>query len=262
GGPAPLPVRADATTLREARLSVGGTTTLDMGEGRVTARIVGRVDSLPGLGRGQGHLIADQRQLATAMTMAGVDQEDPAFWWLGSTDSARTAAAVEAQPALGRVTTTARTAASLQADPFREGLRRTLELVRHLAPGFAVVAFTVHAVVCTRQRRKEFALLRAIGVRAKSLSALLGAEQLSLALFAVVPGALMGLALAAAVLPLVTVDDTGQAPYPPLPQIIPWGTVALTALATALAISAVVLTLARLLSRVDLVRVLRAGEDR
>ncbi|MEU9156069.1 ABC transporter permease [Streptomyces sp. NPDC048417] len=262
GDPAPLPVRADAAALRDARLRVGGTTTLDLGGGRVTATIVGRVDSLPGLGRGQGHLIADQRRLATAMTLAGADQEDPAFWWIGSTDSARTAAAAEAQPALGRVTTTARTAASLQADPFRSGLRRVLELVRYLAPGFAVIAFTVHAVVSTRQRRKEFALLRAIGVRSQSLSGLLGAEQLSLALFAVVPGALMGMALASAVLPLVTVDDSGQAPYPPLPQVIPWGTVALTAVATALAISAVVLALARLLARVDLVRVLRAGEDR
>ncbi|MEU3611553.1 ABC transporter permease [Streptomyces sp. NPDC006872] len=262
GKPAPLPVRADASTLRDARLSVGSTTTLGLGGGRVTARIVGRVDSLPGLGRGQGHLIADQRQLAAALTLAGVDQQDPAFWWIGSTDSARTAAAVEAQPALGRVATTARTAAALQADPFRSGLRRVLELVRYLAPCFAVIAFTVHAVVSTRQRRKEFALLRAIGVRSRSLSALLGAEQLSLALFAVVPGALMGMALASAVLPLVTVDDSGQAPYPPLPLVIPWGTVALTAVATAVAISAVVLALARLLARVDLVRVLRAGEDR
>ncbi|MFJ1969148.1 FtsX-like permease family protein [Streptomyces sp. NPDC087903] len=262
GGPAPLPVRVDASALRDARLSVGGTTTLDLGGGQVTAQIVGRVDALPGLGRGQGYLIADQRQLATAMTLSGVGQEKPAFWWLGSTDSARTAAAAEAQPALGRVTTTARTAVTLQADPFRRGLGRVLELVRYLAPGFAVIAFTVHAVVSTRQRRKEFALLRAIGVRSKSLSALLGAEQLGLALFAVVPGALTGMALASAVLPLVTVDDSGHAPYPPLPQVTPWGTVALTALATAVAISAVVLTLARLLARVDLVRVLRAGEDR
>lgn len=96
--------------------------------------------------------------------------------------------------------------------PVPQGLGRVLELVRYLAPGFAVIAFTVHAVVSTRQRRKEFALLRAIGVRSKSLSALLGAEQLGLALFAVVPGALMGMALASAVLPLVTVDDSGQAP--------------------------------------------------
>ncbi|MFC4035387.1 FtsX-like permease family protein [Streptomyces polygonati] len=263
GTPAPLPVRADASALRDGRLSVGGTTTLDLGSGgRVTAKIVGRVDSLPGLGRGQGHLIADQRQLSAATTLAGSDQEDPAFWWLSSTDSARTAAAAETQPALGQVTTTARTTMSLQTDPFRGGLRRALELVRYLAPGFAVIAFTVHAVVSTRQRRKEFALLRAIGVRSKSLSALLGAEQLGLALFAVVPGALMGLALASAVLPLVTVDDSGHAPYPPLPLVVPWGTVALTAVATAVAISAVVLALARLLARVDLVRVLRAGEDR
>lgn len=262
GRPAPLPVRADASTLSDARLGVGSTTTLDLGSARITVRIVGRVASVPGLGRGQGHLIADQRRLATAMTRAGADPEDPAFWWLGSTDSARTAAAAEAQPALGRVTTTARTAASLQADPFRSGLRRVLELVRYLAPGFAVIAFTVHAVVSTRQRRKEFALLRAVGVRAGGLSALLGAEQLGLALFAVVPGALMGMALASAVLPLVTVDDSGQAPYPPLPQVLPWSTVALTTVATAVAISAVVLALARLLSRVDLVRVLRAGEDR
>jgi hypothetical protein len=262
GGPAPLPVLADASTLRAARLHVGSTTTLDLGGGRITARIVGHVDSTPGLGRGQGHLIADQRQLATALTLAGADQQDPAFWWLNSTDSARTATAAEAQPALGAVTTTARTAASLQSDPFRAGLRRVLQLVRYLAPGFAVIAFTVHAVVSTRQRRKEFALLRAIGVRAAGLSALLGAEQVGLALFAVIPGALMGMALASAVLPLVTVDDSGEAPYPPLPQVIPWGTVALTAVATALAISAVVLGLARLLARVDLVRVLRAGEGR
>ncbi|MFD4880486.1 FtsX-like permease family protein [Streptomyces sp. NPDC058420] len=262
GGPAPLPVRADASTLNAARLHIGSTTTLDLGGGRIASRIVGRVDSPPGLGRAQGHLIADQRQLSSALTFVGADQEDPAFWWLGSTDSARTAAAAEAQPALGAVTTTARTAAALQADPFRGGLRRVLELVRYLAPGFAVIAFTVHAVVSTRERRKEFALLRAIGVRAKSLSALLGAEQVGLALFAVIPGALLGMALAAVVLPLVTVDDTGQAPYPPLPRITPWATVTLTALATALAISAIVLALARLLARVDLVRVLRAGEDR
>ncbi|MFF6988501.1 FtsX-like permease family protein [Streptomyces sp. NPDC010273] len=262
GGPAPLPVRADASTLNAARLHIGSKTTLDLGGGRIAVRIVGRVDSPPGLGRAQGHVIADQRQLSSALTFVGADQEDPAFWWLGSTDSARTATAAEAQPALGAVTTTARTAAALQADPFRAGLRRVLELVRYLAPGFAVIAFTVHAVVSTRERRKEFALLRAIGVRAKSLSALLGAEQVGLALFAVIPGALLGMALAAAVLPLVTVDDTGQALYPPLPRITPWATVTLTALATALAISAIVLALARLLARVDLVRVLRAGEDR
>ncbi|WP_235032205.1 FtsX-like permease family protein [Actinacidiphila yanglinensis] len=263
GGPAPLPVRADAQALHDAHLAVGSTTTLDLGGGRpVPARIVGRVDSLRGLGRGQGHLIADQRRLASALTLAGAPQQDPAFWWIGSTDGARTAAAAQSQPALGRVTTTAHTAAALEADPFRSGLRRILELIRYLAPGFAIIAFTVHAVISARRRQREFALLRAIGVGSRNLSSLLGAEQLGLTLFAVVPGALMGMALATAVLPLVTVDDTGQAPYPPLPLVVPWRTVAVTAAVTALAVSAVVLALASLLARVDLVRVLRAGDDR
>ncbi|MFG1809649.1 FtsX-like permease family protein [Streptomyces sp. NPDC049040] len=263
GGPAPLPVRADAKVLRDGHLAVGSTVRLDLGLGSpVTARIVGRIDSLSGLGRGQGHLVADQRRLAAALLLAGGLQQDPAFWRVSSADSARTAAAARAEPALGRVTTTAETAAALRADPFRSGLRRVLELVRYLAPCFAVIAFTVHAVISTRQRRKEFALLRAIGVRPGRLSALLGAEQLSLALFAVVPGALMGMALASAVLPLVTVDDSGNAPYPSLPLVVPWHTVVLTTAVTALAVSAVVLGLARLLARVNLVRVLRAGEDR
>jgi hypothetical protein len=263
GGPAPLPVLADATALRDGHLTVGSTTTLDVGLGSpVTARIVGVPASLRGLGRGQGHLIADQRQLATALTLAGGLQKDPAFWWIGSSDSSRTAAAVAAEPALGRVATTASAAGALQADPFRRGLHRVLELVRLMAPAFAVVAFTVHAVVSTRRRRKEFALLRAIGIRSQGLSVLLGAEQLGLVLFAVIPGALMGMALASAVLPLVTLDDTGHAPYPPLPVVLPWATVALVTALTAVAIGAVVLLLARLLARVDLVRVLRAGEDR
>ncbi|SEO54887.1 ABC transporter permease [Actinacidiphila rubida] len=262
GHPAPLAVRADARTLRAGHLVVGDTTTLDLGLGSpVPARIVGRVVPPPGLGRGQGVMIADQRALASALTFAGGLPRDPAFWWISSTDSARTAAAAETVPALGGVTTAARTAAALEADPFRSGLRRVLRMVRYLAPAFAVITFTVHAVISTRQRRREFALLRAIGVRPGKLSALLSAEQLGLALFAVLPGALMGMALASAVLPLVTVDDTGQAPYPPLPLVTPWRTVMVTAVVTALAISAVVLALARVLARVDLVRVLRAGED-
>ncbi len=261
GKPKPLPVRADSLALGDG-LSVGRTVTLDFGTGQgLPVTVVGAIGAVPGLGRGQGHLIADQRQLSAALTAAGIPSTDPAFWWLTSTDSARTSAAAAARPALGGTTTSAQAAADLRTDPFRSGLRKVLELSRILAPCFAVVGFTVHAVISTRERRREFALLRAMGIRSRSLSTLLGAEQLSIALFAVVPGALMGTALAAVVLPLVTVDDTGQAPYPPMRLVLPWDRIGLTALATAGAISLVVLALSRLLARVDLVRVLRAGES-
>ena len=261
---APVPVLADAQALGALHHSVGDTASLDLGSGRSLAvRITGSVTAVPGLGstRTTGWFTADQRTLAAALAAAGVDQQPPALWRLTSSDSARTAAAVSAQPALGSPLTVAQSTAQLRGDPFRSGLRKVLTLCRLLAPAFAVIGFTVHAVVSTRERRREFALLRAMGVRSRSLSTLLWAEQLSIALFAVVPGALLGTGLAARVLPLITVDDSGQPPFPPLRVRVPWGGVALSALGTAAAICLVVMALSRLLARVDLVRVLRAGES-
>ncbi|WP_042399265.1 ABC transporter permease, partial [Streptacidiphilus carbonis] len=244
--------------------SVGDTAALDLGSGRsLKVRITGSVAAVPGLGatRTTGWFTADQHALATALAASGVDQQPPTQWRLSSSDPARTAAAVTAQPALGSPLTVAQSTARLRGDPFRSGLRKVLTLCRLLAPAFAVVGFTVHAVVSTRERRREFALLRAMGARSRSLSTLLWAEQLSIALFAVVPGALLGTALAAEVLPLITVDDSGQPPFPPLRVRVPWGGVALSGLGTAAVICLVVMALSRLLARVDLVRVLRAGES-
>ncbi|MFC1440404.1 ABC transporter permease [Streptacidiphilus sp. N1-10] len=261
---APVPVLADPRALAALHHAVGDTVNLDLGSGRSLAvRITGSVAAVPGLGstRTTGWFTADQRTLAAALAAAGVDQQPPALWRLTSTDSARTAAAVTARPALGSPLTVAQSAAQLRGDPFRSGLRKVLTLCRLLAPAFAVIGFTVHAVVSTRERRREFALLRAMGARSRSLSTLLWAEQLSIALFAVVPGALLGTVLAAQVLPLITVDDSGQPPFPPLRVRVPWGGVTLSALGTAAAICLVVMALSRLLARVDLVRVLRAGES-
>ena len=261
---APVPVLADPRALAALHHAVGDTVSLDLGSGRsLPARITGSVAAVPGLGstRTTGWFTADQHTLAAALAAAGVDQQPPALWRLTSTDSARTAAAVTAQPALGSALTVAQSTAQLRGDPFRGGLRRVLTLCRLLAPAFAVIGFTVHAVVSTRERRREFALLRAMGARSRSLATLLWAEQLSIALFAVVPGALLGTALAAQVLPLITVDDSGQPPFPPLRVRVPWGGVALSAMGTAALICLVVMALSRLLARVDLVRVLRAGES-
>ncbi|TDU03039.1 FtsX-like permease family protein [Streptomyces sp. 846.5] len=261
---APVPVLADPRALAALHHAVGDTVSLDLGSGRSMAvRITGSVAAVPGLGstRTTGWFTADQRTLAAALAAAGVDQQPPTLWRLTSTDSARTAAAVTAQPALGSAQTVAQSTAQLRGDPFRSGLRRVLTLCRLLAPAFAVIGFTVHAVVSTRERRREFALLRAMGARSRSLATLLWAEQLSIALFAVVPGALLGTALAAQVLPLITVDDSGRPPFPPLRVRVPWGGVALSALGTAALICLVVMALSRLLARVDLVRVLRAGES-
>jgi ABC-type antimicrobial peptide transport system permease subunit len=112
-----------------------------------------------------------------------------------------------------------------------------------------------------RLRRREFALLRALGVRRRQLAALLWTEQLWIALLALLLGTVLGAALAVVIMPLVTVDDSGGPVRPPLLPEVPYREVALVALLTAALITAVVTLLSRALARVDLVRVLRAGDE-
>ncbi|MFC1408079.1 FtsX-like permease family protein [Streptacidiphilus sp. N1-12] len=261
GPPLIVPALGDTAAMAEGQQQVGDEVALDLGDGHaLMLHIVGTIDAVPGTDLTQGHYLVDQRALAAAEAGIGEPQTAPVSWWLSSSEPEATAAAVARDPSLGTAQTVGQVRAHLLDDPFRAGMRAVLALCRLLAPGFAVIGFTVHAVVTTRERRREFALLRAMGVRRGGLSTLLWAEQLSVALFALVPGALLGTGLAALVLPLVTVDDTGAAPFPSLVLTVPFPRVALTALLTAGAICVVVMSLARLLARVDLVRVLRAGE--
>ncbi|MFC1402347.1 MULTISPECIES: ABC transporter permease [Streptacidiphilus] len=263
---APIPVLADDAVVAGRGLAVGQQLTLDLGgelenPPTLKAVVVGRIPAIPGQDHLQPALLADNRAVTAVELAIGVDPEPPDSWLLSSTDSTATAAAVAADPRLGTARTTVQEAALQRADPFRSGMRAVLELCRLLAPAFAVIGFTVHVVITTRERRREFALLRAMGIRSRRLAVLLWAEQISVTLFAVVPGALLGVGLAAVIMPLVTLDDYGDAPFPALRLAVPWGAVLLTALATAVVICLVVMGLSRLLARVDLVRTLRAGED-
>uniref|UniRef100_UPI00278C20AA FtsX-like permease family protein n=1 Tax=Streptomyces sp. KL118A TaxID=3045153 RepID=UPI00278C20AA len=126
---------------------------------------------------------------------------------------------------------------------------------------FAVIAFTLHTVVSARARKQEFGLLRALGVRRGQLAAYLWTEQLALAGVAAALGTVLGAALASLIMPVVTVDAEGDPVFPRLAASVPWVRVTVTAGVTTAVICGVVTVAARLLGRVDLARVLRAGED-
>ncbi|WP_042442871.1 ABC transporter permease [Streptacidiphilus jiangxiensis] len=257
-----LPVLADSAALADGHHRVGDQVALGLVDGRqLTVRIIGEIAAVPGQDHELGAFLTDQRRLAATLAGLGEPQLPPTSWWLASSRPAATAAAVAARPQLGEAVTRDEQAARLRADPFKQGMRTVLDLCRLLAPGFAVIGFTVHCVVGVRERRRDFALLRAMGLRPGQLSALLWLEQVGVCLFALVPGALLGTALAVGVLPSVSVDDQGTAPFPPLRVDVPWGQVAVTSVVVCAAILLVVSALSRLLARVDLVRVLRAGED-
>ncbi|MPY52816.1 ABC transporter permease [Streptomyces acidicola] len=264
GRPA-APVLADRTLLASGVVRVGGTVTFQRaGGGTARVKVVGEIDAVPGAERDRPRLLADSRALAAQLALDGVLPGAETAWWVAADGGDATAAlrAVRADPRLGTAVDVPHTRALLAADPLRQGARGGLTLCLVLAPAFAVIGFTLHTALSARARAREFALLRALGVRRRQLAAYLWTEQLALAAVAAVLGTLLGTALAALIMPVVTVDDTGRPVYPGLLTEVPWMRVVLTAGATTLLICAVVTVAARILGRVDLARVLRAGEDR
>ncbi|WP_141726426.1 ABC transporter permease, partial [Actinacidiphila rubida] len=181
----PVPALVDGTLAAGGQFRVGDTVTLTRtDEARVTVRIIGRIGAVPGFDRARGRLLVDSRALAAHLAAQGLAQPPDAFWWLSAHGGAA-AAALRADPALGAVSTAADARTALTHDPLRTGTRSVLLLSLVLAPAFAVVGFTLHTAMSARMRRREFALLRAIGVRRRQLAALLWTEQLWIALLAV-----------------------------------------------------------------------------
>jgi ABC-type antimicrobial peptide transport system permease subunit len=91
---------------------------------------------------------------------------------------------------------------------------------------FALVGFVLTTVVSARERRVEFALLRALGLSLRQLRRWMLIEQLALIACAVLFGTVIGIALAGVVLPLVSLTSTGAGVFPPVEVVIPWRTVA------------------------------------
>lgn len=266
GKGAVVPALVNAAFLRETGYEVGKEVRLlSDGEDQFGLRIVGELSDLPGgAGRDEPQALVDLRALSGARAVAGLPPLVDDAWLLAAdsrSGAERAERAVAADPRLGRVRSVRAVAAALAEDPFRSGRRSALVLSLALSPVFAVAGFTVHAVGSARSRRREFAVLRALGVRRRQLAGVLRLEQSVVVGFAVLLGGVLGVALAAVVLPLIMVDGGGRAVFPSLELTVGWGWTAVVVAATGLGVGSVVLLLSRMLARVDLARELRAGEN-
>ncbi|MET8683288.1 ABC transporter permease [Streptomyces sp. NPDC004732] len=263
GRPA-APALADDALLDSGAVRVGDTLTVRGSTGgSARVEIVGRIAALPGLPRDRPRLLADSRAMAAQWALSGALPGAESAWWVGvrGADASAALAAVRGDPRLGHAVDVPLVREALAADPLRRGARGALVLCLVLAPAFAVIAFALHTVVSARAREREFGLLRALGVRRGQLAAYLWTEQLALAGVAAALGTVLGAALASLIMPVVTVDAAGKPVFPELAASVPWVRVVVTAGLTTAVICAVVTVAARVLGRVDLARVLRAGED-
>jgi ABC-type antimicrobial peptide transport system permease subunit len=202
------------------------------------------------------------------LSLLGFEGSDAAAatdeWWLAVDDARLPTIAASLRDAPLRsdaVLTQVERARALSTDPVALGVIGAFAIGFIAAAVFAVLGFVVNAAVSARERVTEFALLRAVGLSSGQLSAWLSLESAGLATISIVAGTALGLLLAWAVLPYVTVTQAASAPVPPVEIVVPWTTIALLVAVSALVLAVTIVGITLLLRRIGLASVLRMGED-
>jgi hypothetical protein len=250
--------------LNETSAELGDHVTLDLEGGQRDVRIVGAVRSFPATEPYRPLAIVDLASLGLLRFQAAHATRAPSEWWLNADDTAAAAAVVPSSsgPFAGAmVVSRLDRIASLSADPLALGIIGALALGFVVAGLFAVIGLAASAAVSARQRRGEFALLRALGLSGGQLSGWLWLENASLVLISLLAGTGLGLLIGWVVLPYITVTQEATTPFPPVIVQTPWATILILEAVTAAALAITVVALARVLRRAGVGSVLRMGGE-
>ena len=243
---------------------LGDRISLPLEGGDRDARIVGAVRSFPATEPSLPLAIVDKASLDLLRFQAAHATRQPSEWWLRADDAAAAAAVSRTPPgpfARAIVLTRVDRTASLSADPLALGIIGALALGFVVAGLFAVIGLAASAAVSARQRRGEFALLRALGLSGGQLSGWLWLENASLVLVSLLAGTGLGLLIGWVVLPYITVTQQATTPFPPVIVETPWSTILVLEAVTAGALALTVIFLAGVLRRAGVGSVLRMGGD-
>ena len=257
---ADLPVVGNRAFLAAVAANPGDEVVVQAGSNTRRMRIVGVVDAFPTTVPDQPIAIVDLASLSLVRFAANHAYQDVDEWWLQLDDPAAalpTTGVLAGASIVNRIETRER----LTTEPLAVAMIGALSVGFVIAGLFAVIGLAVSASVSARQRRSEFALLRALGLSPGQLSGWLWVENASVVVVALVAGTLLGLVIGWVVLPFVTVSAAGAAPFPPVVVDVPWPSVLVL---TAVSVAALVITLVilvRSIRRAGIGSVLRMGEE-
>ena len=227
--------------------------------------IVGVIDAFPTTDPSIPVAVADLGTMALLRygTDRGTVEADE--WWLDLTPGA-SEAAIEAARAGGPLTgatvlSQVETRERLTSEPLALATIGALSLGFVVAGLFAVIGLAVSAAVSARQRRTEFALLRALGLSPDQLSGWLWLENASVVVVSILAGTGLGLVISWVVLPFVTVTPNGATPFPPVVVDVPWASVLVLEAVSIAALALTLLVIARWMRGLGVGSVLRMGED-
>ncbi|WP_327367471.1 ABC transporter permease [Streptomyces sp. NBC_01217] len=180
--------------------------------------------------RDGGALLLDLRALGQVFAHRPNTVLTPTEWWLDTAPgrTAEVAAALRARPDTDPTQVQVRDeiARELVSDPLGAGPQAALPAVAVVAAALAAVGFAVSAVGAQRERNAEFAVLRALGTPRRRLTRMIAAEQGVLIAIALLVGAVLGVLLNRAVVPLIVLTGQATVPVPPVLVQLPAGQIA------------------------------------
>jgi ABC-type lipoprotein release transport system permease subunit len=269
-----VPALVNRHTLEQMALNEGEALDITLAGDELRLRIVGVVETFPTADAAMPLIIVDLPTITTLRLQAARDSgltamdvtetRQPDEWWLnlGAADADEVSRQLAAPPILSpEVVTAAGRLRTLVSDPVAVGIIGALGLGATAAALFALIGLAVAASVSARQRQSEFALLRALGLSRRQLTAWLWLENGSLALVSLVAGTFLGAVISFVVLPNVTVTGDGLPSTPAVVVALPLETIAVLAVAAAVALVVVLLAMAAVLRRMGIGNILRLGEE-
>ena len=263
--PDTFPVVATTSWLEAGNRQVGEVTDLDvLGTGTTRAVVIGAVEAFPTIRPGEREaVIVDLPTYQAIRYSPGLPIAQIDEYWMAVDGDADLVASALREPALDAYRVEGRTDRflGLSTDPVALGTIGALSIGFIAAAVFAAVGFAVSATVSARERITEFGLLRALGLSPRQLGLWITLEQGVLVVSSLVFGTLVGWALTATILPLVTVTQQGTRPVPDVAIVYPWDAVLLLELALVAVLGVIVLVMSLLLRRLGLGSLLRLGED-
>jgi len=258
----PLPVAVSRGFADRTRSTIGDSIAIGSISRRTQVEIAAILDAFPTLDPARPFVVLDLSGYALSTYARIGEQLFADEWWMAVSDEAAAVAALGREPySVESLISRAERTAQLTDDPVALGVIGALAIGSIAALIVAIVGFVVSAVVSTRERLNEFALLRALGMSPAQLSAWLSLENAFLLAAGIVAGAGLGILLSWLVLPFVTLTATGGAVVPPVLVEIPWLAIGVVHLLAAAGLVVTVGVIGGILRRVPVSGVLRAGQD-
>lgn len=259
-----VPVIANRAFLADTASAPGENVLATVDGADRTLSIAGVVDAFPTTDSATPLVVMDERTLDLVRLQGTGETRSPDEWWFSASDAdapALTAALRGSRFQSASVVSVVEQTRNLSTDGVALGIIGALTLGSVAAALFAIVGLIVSAAVSARERRTEFALLRALGLSGRQLSAWLWLENGSLVLVSLLAGTGLGLLIGWMVLPFVTVTQQATAPVPSVIVHVPWDRILLLEVVSALALAAAVVAIGAALRRLGVGSILRMGED-